>query len=468
MHKENKLDYLTFLLFRSNSNLLSKLTNCNPAIDREPSCLPNLNVLLENGKLQPSVSLNSCIPFLTKVLIAYCSNLRIVEIQSIFEQRYFCKYIQDLAGVIEWNLERSWYSRTELNFLMTIVKAASILGDKIDNIKAEFVWQITVKLISALSADATEYLNSLLEIAMSKKRINREISKIEFQQNFLFLNIPIDRIKNKIYSCADAVALYKRYLIHDGNWNQAAMPKDWIFLPLVDIYTKSKNDIKLQPEDKDNIHVVLSLVSLLPYFFEQLSPTLRFSRLVLVYLCDNVYLDADVSLLLKSNIKTLLKAYHWRLNFKTELPGLSSFTDLFTTLCEHFCSNSYGDDGFSMILLIPIAQRHDTHYRKLLWSEHAGALRYLKLPVDELMIPLREYLYPEEEDISLIESYITALVRGMIRESWCPVPYAIAVHHSAMYLKRSNNLATRMRRQIEKLQNKDIVSKLLQYEPQIL
>lgn len=103
--------------------------------------------------------------------------------------------------------------------------------------------------------------------------------------------------------------------------------------------------------------------------------------------------------------------------------------------------------------------------RKLLWSEHAGALCYLRLPLDKLVIPLKEYFYPEEEDTSLIENYITVLVRGTIRETWCPIPYAIAVHHSAMYLKRSNKLAMRMRTQVEKLRDKDIASKLLQYQP---
>lgn len=81
------------------------------------------------------------------------------------------------------------------------------------------------------------------------------------------------------------------------------------------------------------------------------------------------------------------------------------------------------------------------------------------------MVPLKEYFYPEEEDASLVESYITALVRGTISEAWCPIPYAIAVHHSAMYLKRSNKLAMRMRAQMEKLRNKDIANMLLQYKP---
>jgi len=452
------LQYLSYLFsYSSSSNLLS---DCNAATDREPSCLPNLDVLTENGELQPIVSVHSCIPFLATVLNTFYSNSRVAEIRAILEHPSFRKYIRDLEAT-EWSLERSWYSRTELYLLTAVVKAVSLLGDTINNQIAQIVWKITIKLISALPADATDHVRKLLQIALSNEKINLEVITNELAK--LDLTSTVDQVKIGLRS--DAASLYERYITPNGDWNQAAMPKDWLFLPLVHIYTKCKNDIRLQSEDKDSVLTVLSLALVLPDLMEKLSPTLRFSRLILVYLCDTVYLDSDVSMLLLNVLSNLLKRYHAQLNFRIELPGLSSFTDLFTALCEHFYSSSYGDDGFAMTLLVPVAQRHDPHYRKLLWSEHAAALRYLKLPPEKLVLPLKEYLYPEEEDTSLIESYITALVRGVVRETWCPIPFIIAIHHSAMYLKRSNKLAMRMRAQMEKLRNKDIADALLHYVP---
>ncbi|KAG5327548.1 RPAP1 protein, partial [Pseudoatta argentina] len=441
----------------SSSNLLS---DNNAATDREPSCLPNLDVLTENGELQPIVSVNSCIPFLATIFNTLYNNSRVAEIRLILEHPSFLKYIKDLEKT-EWSLERSWFSRTELYLLTTVVRAVFLLGDTINNRTAQIVWKITIKLISTLPADATDHVRKLLQIALSNEKVNLEIITNELAK--LDLTSTVDQIKTGLRS--DATSLYERYIAANGDWNQAAMPKDWLFLPLVHIYTKSKNDIKLQSEDKDSILTVLSLALVLPDLMEKLSPTLRFSRLILVYLCDTIYLDSDVAMLLLNVLSNLLRRYHARLNFQTELPGLSSFTDLFTALCEHFYSNSYGDDGFAMILLVPVAQRHDPHYRKLLWSEHAAALRYLKLLPEKLVLPLKEYLYPEEEDTSLIESYITALVRGVIKKTWCPIPFKIAVHHSAMYLKRTNGLAMRMRMQVEKLRNRDIADALLHYVP---
>ncbi|KAG5308240.1 RPAP1 protein, partial [Acromyrmex insinuator] len=446
-----------FLSLRSSSNLLS---DNNAATDREPSCLPNLDVLTENGELQSIVSVNSCIPFLATIFNTLYNNSRVAEIRLILEHPSFLKYIEDLEKT-EWSLERSWFSRTELYLLTTVVRAVFLLGDTINNRTAQIVWKITIKLISTLPADATDHVRKLLQIALSNEKVNLEIITNELAK--LDLTSTVDQIKTGLRS--DATSLYERYIAANGDWNQAAMPKDWLFLPLVHIYTKSKNDIKLQSGDKDSILTVLSLALVLPDLMEKLSPTLRFSRLILVYLCDTVYLESDVAMLLLNVLSNLLRRYHARLNFRTELPGLSSFTDLFTALCEHFYSNSYGDDGFAMILLVPVAQRHDPHYRKLLWSEHAAALRYLKLLPEKLVLPLKEYLYPEEEDTSLIESYITALVRGVVKKSWCPIPFMIAVHHSAMYLKRTNGLAMRMRMQVEKLRNRDIADALLHYLP---
>ncbi|XP_071631277.1 RNA polymerase II-associated protein 1 isoform X2 [Temnothorax longispinosus] len=446
-----------FSNLRSSSNLLS---DCNTTTDREPSCLPNLNVLTENGELQPIVSVHSCIPFLATILNTFHSSSRVAEIRTILEHPSFRKYIRELETT-EWSLERSWYSRTELYLLTAVVKSASLLGDTINNQTAQIVWRITIKLISSLPADATDHVRKLLQIALSNEKVNLEMITNELAK--LDLASTVDRVK--IGSHSDAASLYERYVTPNGDWNQAAMPKDWLFLPLVHMYTKCKNDIKLQSEDKDSVLTVLSLTLVLPDLMEKLSPTLRFSRLILVYLCDTIYLDSDVSTLLLNVLSNLLRRYHTRLNFQTELPGLSSFTDLFIALCEHFCSTSYGDDGYAMTLLVAAAQRHDPHYRKLLWSEHAAALRYLKLPPEKLVLPLKEYLYPEEDDTSLIESYMTALVRGVVRETWCPVPFTIALHHSAMYLKRSNRLAVRMRAQVEKLRNKDIADALLHYVP---
>ena len=442
----------------STSNLLS---DCSSATEREPSCLPRLGVLTQDGQLQPMVSQQSCIPFLATVLYVFVNHSFVEEIQDMFSLPALCKYLKNVETTV-WGLERSWYTRPELSFLTAIVNAASLVKDKLDNKTSSMIWNIAVKLISSLPADSPSDVKDMLRIALSEEKLSLGIIANELEK--LNLNSSIENIKLNL--SRDVAALYEQYVPLNGDWDQASMPKDWLYLPVVHIYTKCRNSGECNDDDdKSAVLTVLSLELVLPDLVEKLSQSFRFSRLVLVYLCDTLYLNSDVSPLLTRAISTLLRDHHKKMNFTADLPGLNSFTDLFTGMCEHFCSTSYSDYGFSMTLLVPIAQRHDVHYRKLLWSEHAGSLRYIRLPLEQLVIPLKEYLYPLEEDVSLIESYITALVRGIVTENWCPVPYAIAVHHSAMYLKQSNKLAARMRTRLEKIPNKALATLLLNYEP---
>lgn len=436
------------------------LSDCNIATEREPSCLPHLGVLTQDGQLQPIVSQQSCIPFLATVLNVFVNHSFAEEIQALFDLPQLCRYLKKLETT-DWSLERSWYTRSELFFLVALVNAAVVVKDKLDNETAHIVWKIAIKLVSSLPADCVFEVKSMLRIALSEEKLNLAVIASELEK--LNLNSNIENIKLNL--SRNVAVLYEQYVALNAEWDQAAMPKDWLYLPVVHIYTKCRNSGTCNDEDKSVILTVLSLELLLPDLVDKLSQSLRFSRLVLVYLCDTAYLDADVSALLTRATSTLFRNHYKKLNFTVDLPGLTSFTDLFTAMCEHFCSTSYGDHGFSMTLLIPIAQRHDVHYRKLLWSEHAGVLRYIRLPLEELVIPLTEYFYPLEEDTSLIESYLTALVRGIVRQNWCPVPWAIAVHHSAMYLKKSNKLAVRMRTQLEKIPNEALATLLLNYEP---
>lgn len=441
----------------STSNLLS---DCETDTGREPASLPNLGVLTQEGSLQSIVSQHSCMPFLAIVLNTYVNYKCLSELQAILKLPALTKYLKRIQAW-DWCLERSWYSRSELFFLTALVHAASMVKDQINKKTVHILWKIALKLVSALPADMSSVVKNMLRAALAQEKINYEIVVNGLDQ--LSVNTGISNIQS--YLNHDVAALYEKYVSTNGEWDQAAMPKDWLYLPLVHIYGKCKNSDSCNVDDKKNILTLLSLQLILPDLVEELSQSLRFSRLVLVYLCDTVYLSEDVSGLLTTVMSTLLKNYHKTLNFTADLPGLSSFTDLFTAMCEHFCSTSYGDFGFSMVLLAPIAQRHDVHYRKLLWSEHAGLLRYLRLPIDKLVIPLKEYLYPNEEDASLIESYITALVRGLVKQEWCPIPYTIAVHHSAMYLKLPNKLAVRMRARMEKIPDRTIANTLLYYEP---
>lgn len=406
----------------------------------------------------PAVSYNSCIPFLATVLSVLSKSLCKSEIQTILNQPQFKRYIYKLES-LEWSLERSWYTRMELSLVTEIVRGGTLLAEDLDLELRQIIWKLSIKLISALPADAPLYVREMVHTALSREKLKIEtllndLNKLKFNKSITDINLDLPE---------DLACLYEYYIIHNGSWDQAAMPKDWLYLPLVNLYAKCRNNYDCSADDGRLVAIILSLELTLPELVQKLSPTLRYSRLLLAYLCDTLFLDKNVSPLLTRALSNLVERFYKELNFNSEVQGLSSFTDLFTALCEHFSATSYGDEGFGMALLVPLAQRHDVHYRKLLWSEHAGALRSLRTPFDKLAIPLKEYLYPIEEDDSLIEYYLTALAKGTVKKDWCPVMYTVALHHAAMSLKEGNKNSMKFKPRVEKLGNVNLRNELLNY-----
>lgn len=446
------------LILSSSSNLLSGLVQVT---ERDPPSLPSLGVLAHEGRLLPAVSYNSCIPFLATVLSVLSKSLCKAEIRIILGQPQFRRYIDKLES-LEWSLERCWYTRMELSLVTEIVRGGTLLGDELDIELKQIIWKLSIKLISALPADAPLYVREMVHTALSREKLKIEtlliamLNKLKLNESLVDVNLELPE---------NLARLYEHYIMHNGSWDQAAMPKDWLYLPLVSLYTECRNNHRCGAYESRLIAMIFSLELTLPELVENLSPSLRYSRLLLAYLCDTVFLDKNVSPLLTKALSNLVQKTYKELNLNDEIPGLNSFTDLFTALCEHFSATSYGDEGFGMALLVPLAQRYDVHYRKLLWSEHAGALRSLRTPCEKLAIPLREYLYPIEEDASLIESYLNALARGTVRKEWCPVMYTVALHHAAMNLKPTSKISFKFKPRVEKLGNVILRNELLDYVP---
>ncbi|XP_063989408.1 RNA polymerase II-associated protein 1 [Diachasmimorpha longicaudata] len=431
------------------SNLLSGRTTT----PRTPECLPSLEALVQRGELQSVLAFNSCTPFLATAINFLCKYSMTKELTAILSNPTVVRYLNRLSTT-DWSLGSNWFTRVELYFVTGLIKAMSLVVQ--NELFPSIPQTIAIKLLSTLHGDAPEAAIDLLKWLTSKEKLDiadlvRELNTLKLgghRKHILPLNL-------------DVSSMYEAF-VQPGTWNQTVLPRDWPYLPLVASYTRLKGGSKGNVMDTLRIVTLLKLESTMPELFHDLSPTLRFSRLILIYFCDGAHLDRQVSEILKSFIWDFLKKFHKLLDFSNDIPGVPSFTDLFTALCEGFCANSHGDDGFAASLLAPVAQRHDKYYRKILWSEHAAALRYIKLTPAMLPVPVEEYLEPAEEDESLIEEYLTALVRRTVREEWSPLMYMIAVHHCRRFLKGEGDLKRRMRERMRKLEDKELVKILLE------
>lgn len=149
--------------------------------------------------------------------------------------------------------------------------------------------------------------------------------------------------------------------------------------------------------------------------------------LMLVYFGDNLnFLDLPVKLLIKEKLKAM-KYFPFPTKFNMKLNKEKSFESLYTMFLDTFQSNSYGDEVFSILMMIPLAQKYDSKWRKLVWSEYVATMKFISCQESDLLENFNEYLYPVETDVSLLKCYASALASNLLRRD--SVPWKIAEHH---------------------------------------
>lgn len=107
--------------------------------------------------------------------------------------------------------------------------------------------------------------------------------------------------------------------------------------------------------------------------------------------------------------------------------GAITFENLFLLFVDHFEGTSYGDLTFGALLMVPLAQKYDLRWRRLVWSEHVSALRFMQCTEQQLIGGLDDYLYPVETDVAMLKYYYQAINSVPFAEN--SVARRIAEHH---------------------------------------
>lgn len=58
---------------------------------------------------------------------------------------------------------------------------------------------------------------------------------------------------------------------------------------------------------------------------------------------------------------------------------------MYVLFLDHFQGTSYGNETFSSLVMVPLAQKYDVKWRKMIWSEHAIALRFISCNEDQVI-----------------------------------------------------------------------------------
>jgi hypothetical protein len=157
------------------------------------------------------------------------------------------------------------------------------------------IWKIAIKLISALPADWTESTLNVLNFSLAPERINLRflengLKELELSENY--------KKRESLDNTSMVVNFYERFLSLNGSWSEASMPKDWLYLPLVDYYTRLKSKQSDRPSKTLEPIEILSLLKLeliMPELTLNLTANLRLSRMLLLYLCETTFIHPPES-----------------------------------------------------------------------------------------------------------------------------------------------------------------------------
>lgn len=438
------------------SNLLSNIDN------KQLHQIKNLmslgtSVVGRNQNILPILSVTSPFTFLLSLCkLLECINLPELSVIYLHKLRIY------LNGIMTRTLTLfdNWFTRIETDFIFTTIKIANA-GVNINETEKDMLYTVANKLCYIMRIDKKVELEFLFNNIVFNKAwftTDRLMSLISVSDADIFskTSTSIDEIKR----CYSGV-INLNYKDVGPNvvlrkWQEPILPRDWIYLPILNLYSRNQ-DIKqtsnvlndnerqvklLEAREKEFI-ISCSLEWIIfneEYFPELLSDieiTDRFCRIMCIFLCDNsLFLDNKIKILLRYCIQRLFKKESGSFNFNKSLVGLNNFQDFYTQFLEQFQSVSYGDFNFAACVLVPLAQKHDVKWRKLLWSEYAGCLRALDCPVEYLCYPLEEYLYPDETDESLLKSYFRALNGNLLRPN--TIVHRIASHHVERYKNRTS------------------------------
>ncbi|XP_026313425.1 RNA polymerase II-associated protein 1 [Hyposmocoma kahamanoa] len=440
----------------TSSNLLSGIENKDLHLVKNLMSLAG-SVIDSAQKVLPLLSVLSPIPFLASLF-----NL----LTLVTDKDIATSFLESISTYLNILMKKSpsicdnWFTRIETDFVFAIVKLS--VQNEIPESKKDLFYTVASKLCYILRIDKIYELDYLFNNVV----FNKQWFTAERLLNLVSLS-DADGFSKALTSIEDIKICYSMVVnlnykntgpnVVLRKWQEPILPRDWIYLPILSLYSRSQEvdstptvvgdhakRVAAQNTAEKEFIVTCSLEWILfnelcfPDLLNDIEITDRLCRIMCVFLCDNsLFLDKKIKLLLQKCTQILFKKNN-AFNFDKPLVGLNNFQDFYTQFLEQFQSVSYGDYVFAACVLVPLAQRHNIKWRKLLWSEYAGCLRALDCPEAMLCYEINDYFYPEETDESLIRSYSQALSGNLLRPN--TISYRIASHHVEAFKKQINKI----------------------------
>lgn len=365
-----------FIRFIQPINLSSVLLKS--ATDRRKICpsLPNVGSIL-NYKSMPQLILSQTYPvYFLKSL------LKLVEIQKTNEllnylldpeiANILLEYLQKISKDLNRQIGTNFLAKQEHGFLFKLLSFNGFFGA----MSNEEILLVTLRILGCLTAEHVDQIDNLFSnIVFTEKMLNFPQTKLnEWKEIYLETLVAPHRI---VISPLDVNLTLPSY-------STPILPTDWPYLLLKSILNKylKQNEVS-KVEDfshSEVIKITLNFVELLEksnIYITSLTEKLMY--LMIAFMGPHSeFLEPDMKVLLKKHVQEFFKQCEGKtLNFDGEFEGKSKFENLYILFLDHFQAASYGDEIFGSLVMVPLSQKYDPKWRKIVWSEHASVLRFI-------------------------------------------------------------------------------------------
>lgn len=110
--------------------------------------------------------------------------------------------------------------------------------------------------------------------------------------------------------------------------------------------------------------------------------------------------------------------------------GVSSNLDFYSQLADQFASESYGDLLFSLYLVLPLAMKQPTSFRKMLWKEKSECIKLIRLrPEHVAPLDMSQWTTPLETDVGVLMAQFRAVMCDEISATSSPFLFQVAMAH---------------------------------------
>ncbi|XP_055842449.1 RNA polymerase II-associated protein 1 [Episyrphus balteatus] len=438
---KNFIESEAFVRFEKSLNNTSIVLRSQDVIDRRDiyPALPNAGaILMQKHGPQLAIPQTYCIYFLTslwqlaeqcvkqndKILVSCLIKVRTID--AVVE------FLNNLSNGLNMYLRTNFFAKCELRLIFKLLC--------FDGFK-EFLGKSTIlravySYLCSLSAEHIPEIERLFE----KVIFNREYLSAVKQEI-------LDKWRNMYLE-----VVYPHYVVVSPTEISlsipssavAILPTDWPYFQLKNILEDYVNNVHQRPaalvSEGEVVRMTLTFTSILEdESFQITTPTEKLMYLMITFMGpDSQFLEPTIKALLKDHlVKFFQSCKDIRFEFDKDFEGKCKFQNLYALFVDHFQAASYGDDLFSAMVLIPLAQKYDNKWRRMIWSEHASVLRFLNCDESLLIGGLDAYLNPTELEESLINCYARALYSNSLRPN--TIVHKIAQHHVQKYNENVNN-----------------------------